>query len=190
MLHPAHDHQPVAVMVDPLGHDSQRDEQVSFKAVGHPGSQHANDGIRFAVQPHLLADDAEVAAETFLPQPMGHDDHVISTWLSFLGQKISPQQQRDSLQVEEARRGYPRLHRLGVASYGQTEGAFAPGDHILKDRVLAFPVQVIASGNGIVVAVDFRPHHDQLVGIWIRQGRKERGIDDAEDGSIGADSED
>ena len=39
------------------------------------------------------------------------------------------------------------------------------------------------------MAVDLRPHHDQLVGIWIGQRRKQGPIDDAENRRIRADSE-
>src|SRR5260370_25278309 len=106
-----------------------------------------------------MSDDVGMAAEAILPQPMSHDDHVISTGLAFFGHEISPQQQRYPLQVEKARRGYPGPHGLGVTTYGQTEGTSAPGHEILEDRVLAFPIQIAASGKGIVVSVDFRPHH-------------------------------
>ena len=64
---------------------------MGFKAVWHPGSQHANDGVGFRIQPHFLSDDVGIAAEAFLPKPISHDDHVISTRLAFLGEEISPQ---------------------------------------------------------------------------------------------------
>ncbi len=42
-----------------------------------------------------------------------------------------------------------------------------PGDDILEHRVQALPIQVIAGGNSVVLSVDFRPHHDELMATRI-----------------------
>ena len=87
-----HDQEPVEIVVDLVRFKCQWDEQVRFKTVGHTGSQHANYGVGFAIEPEPLADHLGIAAETLLPQLVGHDEHMVLAQLTFLGHKVPPQE--------------------------------------------------------------------------------------------------
>jgi hypothetical protein len=43
------------VVADLVKLESQRNEQLGFKTVRHPGGQHPDYGLGFAVQPEMLA---------------------------------------------------------------------------------------------------------------------------------------
>ena len=74
------------------------------------------------------------------------------------------------------------LDSFRVALNGKAESSSGPGDHILKYGVLTLPLQVVRDRNRVARPVGLvGPHHDELVRVWIGQGRQQRRIDDAED---------
>src|SRR5258708_25301279 len=77
----------------------------------------------------------------------------------------------------------------GWPPVGETEAAASPGDHVLEELILVFPIEEVASGDAIVVAVDLGPDHDKLVRIGVRHGSEESGVDDAENSGVGADTQ-
>jgi hypothetical protein len=159
------------VVIELIGSKGEWDKEVGLETVGHARRHHANHGVGFAIQAELLADDVSVAAETLLPKTVGHDDDVVAAWRRFFGQKIAAQEERDALHVEKTGRDDAGFHDFGTTRSGQVEAVAGRGDDILKDGTLAFPVEIIGRGNGVVVAVDAGPDHNELVGIGIGQGR-------------------
>src|SRR5438874_10299335 len=115
---------------------------------------------------------------------MSHYDDVVAADCAFFWQKITPQENWDSLNVEKARRRCSSLHDFRMAGGGKAESVAVLCDQILKDSVLTFPIEVISDGNGVVVPVDSRPDHDELMGIWIWQRREKGGIDHGKNGSV------
>ena len=130
-----------------------------------------------------------VAAETLLPQPVGHDDDVLVAQDAFFGQKVSALGKKYALEIEPAGAQGAGPHHFRAASDGEIESPTGEGHEILKDGALPLPIQVIAGGDSVVMSVDLGPDHDQLVGIGIWQGGEDGAVDDAEYGGAGADTQ-
>ena len=163
---------------------------MGLKAIRHAGSEHADHLVGFTIQPDLLADDLWVVPEALMPKQVSHDHAMFVAHLAFFGQKVSSERKADSLQLEESRRCDSGLQRFWtVVIVREAESSATPGNQVLKDGVLALPFQVVGSRNRVAMSVGpIGPHHDELFGIWKGQRGKQRGINDAEDGSICADS--
>src|SRR5713101_9686018 len=76
-----------------------------------------------------------------------------------------------------------------MVGVGERVIAAGPGANGLKDGALALPIQKVAGGDAVAVAIDFGPDHDELVRIGVGHGRKKSGVNDAENGGVGPDSE-
>ena len=81
------------------------------------------------------------------------------------------------------------LNILGLILGGQIEAAPGEGIQILKGCALLLPVLEVLRRDPVAIVLNLRPDHDQLIGLGIRHGRKQRGIDHGEDGGVGADAE-
>src|SRR5215469_11260729 len=108
---------------------------------------------------------------------------------AFFWQKVPPKKEVDSLHPEKPRCGDSGFQSFRVTVDRETEVSATPDNDILEDRVLAFPLQVIRGRSRAVMCVDSGPHHDELIGIWIGQGRQNRCINDTENRGICPDSE-
>src|SRR5882762_3151057 len=75
-----------------------------------------------------------------------------------------------------------------MVGVGKRVIAAGPGTHGLKDGALALPVEKISCGNAVAVAINFRPDNHKLVWIGVGHGGEKSGVDDAENGGVGADS--
>jgi len=88
-LQPAHDREPVDIVVDLLRPEHQRQVEPSLHPVGGPECQHADDRVALAVDPHLLADDAGVRAVRFAPERVGQDDDAVASGRALFLQEIA-----------------------------------------------------------------------------------------------------
>ncbi len=82
-----------------------------------------------------------------------------------------------------------RLDLLGLGAFVQVECATGPCSDGLERCVLALPVEEVAGGDAVAVVLNLGPDHDDAVGFVVGQRGEERGVDDAEDGGVGADAE-
>ena len=64
-----------------------------------------------------------------------------------------------------------------------------PRRQSLKDSALARPIEVITGCNAVTLSLDFRPHHDDFVGVKVRQGLEQGGVHDAVNRGIRANAQ-
>jgi hypothetical protein len=186
MLHACHRQDEVEFVIDLLGFEGERDIHLALDAIGGAGCENADDGILLAVESKLLADDVFVAAEAVLPEAIGEDGYVLLAKLAFLGEKIAAEQHRLAEDVEKLRGAGGTLDLFGLSAAVQGERRAGPGGDGLEGGVLALPVEEIAGGDAVVVPGDVGPDHDDAVGFVIGERGEEGGVDDAEDGGVGA----
>jgi hypothetical protein len=93
----SHDQYEMKVVIDLLGFERQRDEELGFETVGLAGGQDTNNSVRPTVQANALADDVVVAAETLHPKAVRHNDDAIFPDNSFIGQNVTPQEEGSML---------------------------------------------------------------------------------------------
>ena len=77
VFQPAHHVEPVVPAFQLLGREGQRQPQLVLLVIGGTFAQHADDGVRLAVEPHRAPKDAAVAGKAVLP-----DRYVRTTTLS------------------------------------------------------------------------------------------------------------
>ena len=186
-LQAAHHQQPVEVVVDLLGGESEGHVQVVHDPVGGPGSEDPHHGVGLAVQPDLTADDVAVGPEPLLPEAMGQDEDLIPAHLAFLGQEVAAQEEAVPHHRHEPRGRELCSSLVRAIADGQAHVPAGPGVQVLEDRGLALPLEKVAGGARVAVPLDSRPHHDELVGVGIGQGSEQGGVDDAEDRGVGPD---
>ena len=105
------------------------------------------------------------------------------------GRKSAAQGEALSHHLEPAGGCQSSLDELGLVFGGDVELAAAPGIQVLKSGALPLPVGEVARRDRVVVGLDLRPDHDQLVRLRIGHGSEQRGVVDGEDSRIGADAE-
>ena len=175
-------------MVQLLGFEGQRCNQLLVQAVGHARPQHAHHRVRRSIDADGLADNVGVRAKP-LPQLVHQDDFMFLAQCSFLGQKVAAKEKIHSQHLVHARRSELPLNILRLIFRGQVEAGSGERAQAGEDGVLILPVGKVAGGNAVAVALNFGPHHDQLVRLGIRHGRQQRSVDHGKDCRVGADSQ-
>ena len=162
-----------------------RGREEILEPVGH----HADDGVRRVVQRHRAAHEGGVAAEA-LPQRVAEDDDVGALRAIVRPGEVAPEQRCHAERPEVA-----GAHPLRVEPFGHVAPAEGrlPGleDRQRGERVA--PLRHLAVGPvGDVEPgarrADLRDRH-QALRVGIRQPFEQDGIDRAEDGRGGADTE-
>ena len=87
---------------------------------------------------------------------------MIASRHSFFGQKIAAHQEWHSLQPEPARCSALADDLLRLLCRCQVKASSGPRRKFLKRVTLLFPIEEVSCRNAVVVAVNFRPDHDQL----------------------------
>ena len=108
---------------------------------------------------------------------------------ALLGQKAAAVLERASEDAEEAGRGARALHVFRLFVGGDVECSSGPGVEIREDSGLPLPVGEVSRGDAIVVGLDLRPDHDDLLGMRVGQGGEQRRVIYGEDSRVGADAE-
>ena len=188
-FHARHHQDEVEAVIDLLRLERERDIHLGLHAVCGAGSENADDGVLLSVHSDLLTDDGFVAAETVMPEAIAEDGFELFADLSFFGEKIAAEKNGLTEDVEELRSAGGRLDALRLRAGAEAQGAAGPCGDGLEGGVLALPVEEVTGGDAVVVAVDLGPDHDDAVGLVVGKGSEERGVDDAEDGGVGADAE-
>ncbi len=188
-LQPAHDEQPVKVVVHLLGLERQRQIQLALVLVGRPGRQDADDRVRLAVDANLAPDHVGIAAEALVPEAVGQHRHVVATDDAFFGPEVTTGGQPVADHREEPRGHGARLHLLRMIRGREVRGPAAERVQVLKYGRLPLPLEERARGADVPVVLDARPDHDELIRLGIRQRREQRRVDHAEDGGVGGDAQ-
>ena len=99
--------------------------------------------------------------------------------LAFFRQEVAPQFERHSHHRVKTGSSDLAIDLFGMLARRQVEGCASPRIQVLENRVLCFPVEKVTRGNHVPALAWFRPHHHQLVGVRIRHGREQGGVDNA-----------
>ena len=188
---PAHDQQPVEVVVDLVRSEGERQVHLLLDAVARPRPQHADHGVRLAVEPDRLAHDRGIGAPALLPEAVRQDDALVVADDAFLRDEIAPELELVAEVGDPTRSGGRREDLLGpLVADGEAHGATRPGVQALERRALRAPVDEVPGGDGVpAVRPRLRPDHDQLVGVVIRHGLEEGAVHHAEYRGVGSDPE-
>jgi hypothetical protein len=176
----------VEVAGEVLRLEHQRTPDLGVRPVeSAPRRQHANHDAGPAVEYDLPAEDAAVGAELGLPQPVAQHGDIPLAQLIFVRRERPPQNRLDSEDVEVVRRDprAPQLHGLGYA--GERDGTAGLRGHVLEDRVLLLPVQIVQRGNAVPPPSGRLLEHAQdAVRLPVRQRLQQDAIHEAENGGV------
>jgi hypothetical protein len=177
-----------------LGREIERRPQVD-RFVDEPERrrQHADDFVRLAVECDVLPDDAPVAAEAPLPDSVIEHHDASAAGLLFLGSEVTAERGRDAQHAEEGCGdvGDTNLFRFAGAAGQRLPRAPLRGNPV-EDLLARAPVEEVGWRHDVVVFPFFRtafPDHHEFAGAGVGQLAKQHGVDDAEDGAVGADAE-
>ncbi len=185
-----------AAVGDILAANGHHQGQPEFGAIFHaaePGRHDADDGVRLAVELKGAADDRGIAAESPLPQRIAQDDDGIALrHFVLFGPEgaaeggMDAEQRKIRLGDVFGRDALPLVHagegRAGVREEG----------HVLERAALRAPVAVVRHGGAPAFhlrPLDIAPQFDQAGRRGIRERAEDDGIDDAENGGVGANAE-
>lgn len=177
------------VVIGLLGFERQGGVEFVGHAVLLAGAQDTHYCVVFSIDLDTLANDVGPAAEAASPEFMHENDFVVISRLPFLWEEVPAHEKRRTPAGEQAWAGLRGLNLFGLITAAQigAEVAFSPQS--LEGAALVFPVEIIAGGDAIAMALDARPDHDELIGIRAGHGREECGIDYAEDRGVRANAQ-
>ena len=162
---------------------------------GKPRRQHTNDGVALAVERERTAEDVRRSAELVLPEPVAHDDDPASTWQIFVGTK-GPAECRARLNhLEEPGADRAGENRFRIAAVRARELPESINRHAGEPGRCALPVVEVRGRHREGRQAwkrRLRRHMketNEAIGLVVRQRPQQDGIDDAENGGVGADAE-
>ncbi len=176
------------VVVQLLGFEGEGSRKLCLTAVVDAGRQHANDGVRFPVNPHGMADQLWIGAE-MRPQLVGQDHDMVLAVHSFFRQKVAAKKKGKPHHVVVPRRHLYPVDILRLVFAGNVERCAAKRIQVPERGTLPLPVGEVSRRDPVMVRLDLRPHDHQLFGMCIRQGSKQGSVVDSEDSRIGADAQ-
>ena len=162
---------------------------------GESFRQYAEHGVAVAVQVNLLPDYFPGTAEMALPEAEGEYGDIRRIGGVFGGPKKAAEHRRNTENREEVgRRGdaVDALGREGLALARDIERDVTNGGKGGERASVAPPIGEVAGGDSVVMVLLGGPNDvafedfDQSFGVSVGQGLKQEGIDDAEDGGVGA----
>jgi hypothetical protein len=159
----------------------------SALALSRPSAQHADDGVRPAVDAHRLADDTPVAPKARLPEPVAQYGHLIPADRAVLVQEVAAERKPMAAthHGQQPRRRDPCLDALGPVTAREVHAPQAPGVQVLEDGGPTSPFGEIAGIGEQPVAADEREDRHQPLRLVVRERRQKDGVDDAEDRDVG-----
>jgi len=156
---------------------------------------HPDDRIRLSIECNTLANHVRIGAKVVLPKRVAQHDDVSMAIRVFFGCEGATDDWRGTEDLKKFRRYNDAWHRFRLVLAGHRHRGAMEDRHRIKGAALALPVEVICRRNGedfhareAFLRRDVVDHGDAL-GIGIRQRSQQHCIDDAEDRTIGADSE-
>ncbi len=176
-----------------LGGERERDDDAHLAREQLEAFRHDGDDLaRGAVDPDLLPDDAWGAGEHLLPDVVAENDYLVVADLAFgLGERAAELGHGPENREERRRRVEPGdAQRRSLAP----ECVVAEGEQgqRLEDLGLLAPVEVVGDAVGALVDADVGidvVEDDEALAVGERQRAEQDGVDDAENGRVGADTE-
>src|SRR5215469_11493288 len=126
-LEAANHQQPVKIVIDLVGFESERHHELRFQTIGLAGQIYPYYRIRLSIHPDLFADDVAIRAEV-LPEPVREDDNVVLANLTFFGQEITPEEKSGSHHAVCAGRHGAADNALWLLRGCEVVGNIVPGD--------------------------------------------------------------
>ena len=149
---------------------------------------HAHDREDAPVQTDLVTDDVGPARETRLPQLAADDDDRMSAWSHVVGGREEPSAiGGEAEHVEEVAGDEIAQGAIRAVAGIQAGDEPGPGRHAFErlSAVAERGVHRIREDTAVLLPL----HVDQPIAIGHRQALQECGVDDGEDGGVGADAE-
>ena len=145
--------------------------------------QHAHHRIRSPVERQRAAEDAGVAAEAALPEPVG-DYHDAAAGAELLRKERPAVRGAGAERLEEAFRDERPVEHLGLSIAGEVERIGLDGRHVLEAPGLRAPVEKGRRGHRDGLAAVLRiglPQRHQAVRFRKRRRLDQHGVDQRED---------
>ena len=136
------------------------------------------------------ADHILTSAERALPVLVAQDERRFAVVAVVFGPERAPEQGRDAECLEEVPRHDTGGHALGFDAPEEDEVHVVVLDHgVERGRAAADVVEVEDREAGVVDVGARLPQEQEILAARIRQRLQHDGVDDAENGSVGADAE-
>ena len=144
-----------------------------------------------AVHRHIGTDGGLTAAETPLPQAVADDRDGRAGAVFFVRER--PADERPGVEdPEEIRGDAPPQDLFGRTAGRQVRSGAARGRDVGEDAVARFPIQIVRRRRRVSrepQIADVLPHHDDPIGIAVRQRPEQHVVDGRENRGVGADAE-
>ncbi len=153
---------------------------------------HADDLVALAVEPCGAAYHAAVGAKALPPQAVAQYDHAVAARRHFIGGETAPDRGLDAEHPEVVRRDARSGQPLGFVADGEGDVVRLPRRQVAEYGRLPVDVEVVGHGRRFALrAADavVLKDDDQASGVGEGERPQDDGVEDAEDGRIGADAE-
>ena len=153
-----------------------------------PRRRHADDGEDVAVQPHLAPDDVRFAGEPRLPEVVADHRHGMRARRHIVGRRQQPAARSgaDAEDVEEVAGDNQAVHQFGRVAGIEARADAAPAGEAVEMLVVVAQRRVHRIGEHAAVAAGDVGEAGRVADP---QALEQRGVDEAEDGGVGADAE-
>ena len=190
--------EPMAAALDGRRVDRQGDPQLGrlrrvLRVVGRQleaGRHHADDRVRPAVEVDRAPQNARIAAELAMPEPMAENRDGVLAGHVFRRRERAAEQRLRAQRVEQVGRDLPEPHPHGVAGSRQVDLPDVPRRHALHAAELRAVVHELRVGHPrLVPALPLAPDHHAAGGFGVGERRQQNRVSDAEDRRRRADAE-
>ena len=177
-----------------LGSEHLRSPQFGRQRIIKAPRHYANDLAGSAVEYELLADDLRIGAESPLPKAVPENQNTVASLLRFIGSEGTPEHRANSQNREHAGGNDSAFDALRISAHTKIDGSAAEHGNIRKTAVQVAEVAKLRRGKPHLVARQANsgeppPDFYESFRIRIRQWFQQNGVDDAEDGAVGSDTQ-
>src|SRR5262249_13066858 len=149
-----------------------------------------DDRSRVVAEHHFSTDDPSIAREPPLPEIVRDDHDALAARFSVVVVKRSSEDRLDAEHREEICSRVLSRNLFGIAVAGQARAGVKVRGHILKDRVLLFPVKEVSEVDHVLGLASagqmLLPYNRESIGGAIRQRAQQDRVYNAEDRRVGA----
>ena len=171
------------VLGDRLGHVDVALAAAALETELEVRREHADHGVRLPVQGQRPPEDAGVAAEAALPEPVRQDDDPAARTVLFRQERPAVRGP-DPERLEETLGDQRRVEHLGLAVPGEIERVRLDRRHLLEAGRLLAPVQEVGRrrfGRHVAVVRIGLPQRHEAVGFRKRRRLEQHRVDHRED---------
>ena len=174
------------------GAGGRRHVDVVFLRILGEGREHADDGVGLVVHAENFANHGRIAAEAAQPVFVAEKQNGWGALFFVVGSKIPAEKRLGAEDIKEIPRDYAGFDLLWFRATQEDELHVVVFDDSVEAAILAAVVHQFGNGNAA-------PHdsgaggglakHQQALAVFVGERFEEDGVDDAEDGGVGADAE-